>query len=209
MKQYQNKYNTTDTFTSKDGKSISYQDVCEGIYANVRTYAVRNGKSFQDGDMDDVLQDAVVKAIVSHGSYDSSKGASPKTWGSRIADNCEKDAFTREMTRIARYSSLDDNAEDNGKVERYVFFRHRGDENEADRLLRTDEAKTYIEQTIESLNGDYKTIIRMKSRGMDTEEIAETLNWDVDTVYRKTCRARKAFAKALGNGFLSEYGYAI
>lgn len=207
MKQYKNQYKTTDTFTCKDGKCISYEDVFKGIDNNVRAYAARNGKNYEAGDMNDVFQDAAVKAIVSHGSYDSTKRANPTTYGSRITDNCEKDAFTREMTHNVRYTSLDDNAEDNGAADRYVFIRHRGDEYEADRLLRTEEANAYIEQTIESLNGDYKMLIRMKIRGMDTEEIAQTLNWDVDTVYRKSCRARKALAKALGKDFLGEYGY--
>jgi len=208
MNKYKNHTETTATFTSINGTIVRYEDIFKGIEANTRAYAARNGKSYEGGDMDDIFQDAALKAIAYHSSYDCGKKASPATYGSRIADNCERDAFKGDMRRAATFTSLEPDFEEDGReADRYMFSGYNGDEFEADRAIFSKEAEDYILRKLATLPEDYRTVIGMKSDGMDSEEIAESLDWDKDKVYRTLCRARKAFAWALGRRFLEEYGF--
>jgi len=208
MKKHVNHSETTATFTTSNGTTVRYQDVFKGIESYARAYAARNGRSYADGDMDDIFQDAALKAVAYHNSYDSDKKANPGTYGSRIAGNCTIDAFKSDMRHAVTFTSLEsDFEEDERKADRYMFSGYNGDEFEADRSLRENEAADYIEEKIATLSEDYRTVISLARRDMDTEDIAETLDWDKDKVYRTLCRARAALAKALGKDFLRENGF--
>jgi len=209
MKKYSNHSETTATFTTSSGATVKYQDVFKGIEASVRAYAARYGKSYENGDMDDVFQDAALKAIAYHQGYDASKKATPGTYGSRIAANCEIDAFKGDMRYEATFTSLESDFEDDEhKAERCMFSGYKGDEFEADRTLRENEAADYIEEKIASLTGDYRTVINLAKQGYDTDDIAEALDWDKNKVYRTLCRARAALATSLGKDFLMENGFS-
>ena len=195
-------------FTAADGKSYSVEDVLKGINDNCRVYAAKNGKDFEGGDMNDTFQNSAMKFWVSKGSYDPSKGAGPSTYGSRIAGNCEKDEYKKEMNRRSRFFSIEAAEEAGCCWEAESTTTYRAEEFEADYDIRKTEAEEYINATIVGLNEDYRTVIGLLSKGYDSEEIANTLVWDINKTYRTCCRARKALAKALGREFLAENGFS-
>lgn len=200
--------NTTDTFTTADGTTVKYEDIFRGILSNVEYYAVTGGRGLGEAAMKDIFQNAALKAIVSHGTYDPRKGARPVTWGSRIAGNCEKDTFNSETRHGATFSSLEEMEEEGRPVDACVICGHRGDEYEADAEIRAEEAEAHIMDKVENLCENYRLVIGLKIQGLKDSEMAEVMGWKPEKVHRTLCRARKALAMALGEEFMSEHGVA-
>ena len=207
-KKYRNQYATDEMFTAANGMEFRAEEVFKGIQDNCRVYAAKNGRDFEGGDMEDIFQDCALKFWGSRGSYNPSKGASLRTYGARIARNRECDAYHKEMSRLSRFSSIEDFSERGYQWESDCTVNCRSDEFDADFDIRRSEASEYIREKIEGLNDDYRTVITLLTEGYCPDEIAERFGWDMNRTYRTCCRARKALARALGRDFLAENGFS-
>lgn len=166
---------TTDTFITADGKTARYQDIFDGIAANVRVYGFNDGKGMSREDLEDIFQDAAYKAIRSKGSYDTTRSA-PRTYGSRIAGNCEKDAFRKAARRASLFTSLEEeNDEGDVIVPTEVATAFGGGGFEADREVESREALSYIERKIAGLDENYRFILRLHLRGLKPKKMAEVI----------------------------------
>jgi len=199
---------TTDTFITSSGETVRYEDIFEGILKNIETYGTSGGSRLRGDTLKDIFQNAALRAVRSHGTYDESLSA-PSTWGSRIAGNCETDTFRVELKRGALFSPLGENgigAEDSVGG---AAARLSGDEYEADRSIRSAEAERYILSAIASLNESYRDIITLRLLGLKVSGMARVLGCPPGVASTKLCRARKALRRALGKEFLGEFGYAV
>ena len=196
---------TTDTFTTTDGQTIRYQDIFDGIAAFVQVFATKNGKGMSDEDLEDLYQTACLKAVKYHESYNP-KYASPKTYGSRIAENCAKDALRAFLRQQGTFTSMEMEGEEGDTYEPESVMGYRGDEFEADAELRSNETKSYIEGTMDLLNANYRHILELKRQGLTPKEMAEEIGCTPSVASTLLCRAKKALAKELGAHFLREYG---
>lgn len=199
---------TTDTFITSGGTAVRYSDIFEGILANVETYGKTCGGRLAGQSLEDIFQNAAMKAVRSHGTYDESRSA-PATWGSRIADHCETDSFNREFRRSVTFTSLEIPDRKAGTAVLKDTDRLAGDESEADSRIRTTEAEDYIMSRIASLNESYRHILALQLQGLRPSKMAEALGCTPGVAATTLCRARKALRRALGEQFLGEFGYAV
>lgn len=197
--------NTNETFTTADGQTVRYQDIFEGIASYIRVFATKGGSGMSDEDLEDLYQTACFKAVKYHKSFNP-KFASPKTYGSRIAENCAKDALRGFIRQRDTFTSMEMEGKDGEEFEPESVAWYRGDEFEADADVRANEAKSYIEQALDSLNVNYRYILKLHRQELSPKEMAEIIGCTPSAASTLLCRAKKALTKALGTHFLREYG---
>ena len=196
---------TTDTFTTSDGQTVRYQDIFDGIAAYVQVFATKGGRGMSDEDLENLFQTACYKAVRYHGSYNP-KFASPKTYGSRIAENCAKDALKAYIRQRDTFTSMEMENKDGDTFEPEEVAWFRGDEFEADADVRFKETESLVDEKMDSLNVNYRYILSLHLQGLTPKEMAKEIGCTPGAAATLLCRARKALAKALGTQFLREYG---
>lgn len=193
-----------DTFTAANGQVFPYADAFAAVRKKLKCGNFR--ATLSEEDMEDLYQEACIKCFRSAGSYDP--GKSPlSAYFSRIAENCGRDACRRKNRQNAafvRYGAW--NAETGEEFLNPAVAGYRGDEFEADRNLWSEEAELMCRMALDSLNERYRTVLRLHAEGAKPAEVAEVVGCTKDAAYLLLCRARKAFAKKLGPGFLAEHG---
>ena len=201
---------TNETFTTKSGKQVRYQDILVGIDNEVRRYGFKGGRGLVKEDIDDLRQDAFKKAVISKGSYDPEKCHDcPEAYGYSIAVRCEHDAFRKAARRASTFTPYEVQDEDGESHIPILFSGYRGDEFEADRDLETEEAMSYINGKIASLGKNQREVLELSIQGIKPQKIAKILGCTPNAVSSRLCRAKQALAEALGAKFLSEYGYKL
>lgn len=197
-----NDYRTNDTFISKGGNTVRYEDLFKGIYQAVEVARHRGLRS----DMaEDVYQDAALKALQSSKNFDETRGASVKTFGGRIASTKLIDNWHRTERFGEIFSDCEVTDEDGERLEPKQISSYRGDEFEADRELRTNEAMDKIGASLGKLGEIDMIIISQTIDGLKPRKIAENLNMTADAVSVRLHRIRK-FLKGDLSDLLSEYG---
>lgn len=198
----------TDTFINHDGNETCYKDVFDGILSNVRYYATRGGSGMDEDELTDIFQTAALKAVKSHGSYNRSK-SSPGTWGSRIAGNCERDAFASWQKKNSLECPMEREDNDGDDYIPSAIQSYRSEETMADRRLESDEAMQRIGDAMDSLVESYRDVLSMKADGLKPQKMAEILGCTPSAASTELFRARKALARLLGREFLAQYGIAV
>ena len=196
---------TNDTFTTTDGQIIRYEDIFDGIAAYVRVFAATRGRKMRDEDLEDLFQTACLKAIKYHGSYDP-RYANPKTYGSRIAENCANDTLRAYIRQRDVFSDMEKTNKRGQTFDIGETTLYCGAQFETDAEVLTNEAESYIEQKKGSLNENYRYVLDLHDLGLTPKEMAEEIGCTPGAAATLLCRARKALAKSLGRQFLSDYG---
>jgi RNA polymerase sigma factor (sigma-70 family) len=194
---------TTDTFTTTDGKTVRCEEILEGAAKSVLCNGIKRGMSRED--MEDTFQDACYKAWKYRKSYNP-KFSSARTYGSRIADNCGKDKLEKVARLRNHFSSWVAQDKDGDDCVRMSVAGYRGDEYEADRVIRTEEAMAFIESAMARLSENHRYILGLHLKGLKPKKMAEQIGCTSGAAATLLCRARKALARELGREFLSEYG---
>ena len=198
---------TNETFTTASGKIVRFEDIFVGIDNELRRYEWHGGKEMLPEDLENLRQDAFVKAIVaSKGSYDPEKCRCPQAYGAAIARMCERDAFCKSVKRSQHFTAFEYGNEDKWESIPYKFSGYRGDEFEADRELKTKEAMSFIWDKMAKLGESYRKVLKLSLAGYTSKEISNLLGCSVSAVHSRLFKARKAFAAALGPEFLAQYG---
>ena len=200
----------TDTkavFTAVNGQKVNLQDVLESIRISVEVFRSKYCREMGDDDLADIFQDAALKTLKASSRYDPFR-SSPRTWGSRIAGNCQIDAARHRSRHNKCFRPLSDLDGNGDEYESAPIAGYRGDEFEADSAVITEQSMARINAGIDSLNENYQLVIRMTAEGMKPKKIAEMIGCKAGTVSTLLCRARKALAAVLGPDFLSDYGIA-
>jgi RNA polymerase sigma factor (sigma-70 family) len=196
---------TTDTFTTNDGLIIRYQDMFDGAADYLQVFATTRGSRMSDEDIEDIYQTACLKIVKYHESY-KPQLASPKTFGSRIAENCAKDALKAYIRKRSAFSALEREDEDGKSYEPKILAWYRGNEFEADADVRMNELVSFIKEKMGTLNVNYQTILDLASQDLTPKKMAEEIGCTPGAAATLLCRARKALVKAFGEEFASEYG---
>lgn len=187
------------TFTTKSGKTVNCMPIFEGIVNQVGAYATEGGKDMSVEDLEDIRQDAFKKALTSCGAFDPEKSnGCPQAYGASISRRLERDAFRKANARKARFSSLDD-----------LSYEMGGEAQGADSVLESSEAVSYILRKLSKMGENHRTILEMARQDCTADEIAEMLGCSLNAVYIRLHKARKAFAAALGQEFMSRCGYRL
>ena len=200
----QKSYSTTtdECFVTRDGKTVRYQEILEGIDRVVGSIP---GLSRED--REDLFQEAALGVIRSRAGFDPERGnRCPQAYGAMAARNCAKDAYAKAGRRGVPLSSLEVEDEDGDTCVPIRITGYRGDEYEADRALAAKEVRAYVEEKLLSLNERYRTAIRLGRSGLKPRHMAVLLGCTPSVASLTLHRARKALRRALGAKFLSEYG---
>lgn len=197
--------NTNATFTTANGETVSYQEIFESVRKNIEIYSRACGRALSAEELEDLFQDAILKALKYCRTFDSSKSQA-KTWAGRITVNAQRDAYRERNRRLARFVHIPTQSdEDEHKV---TFIDRVSGGYSADREVEGKEAVDRIMSAISSLNENYQFILSLQLEGMKPKKMAELIGCTADAAATLLCRARKALKKALGTQFLSEYGIA-
>lgn len=196
--------NTKATFTTANGEPVSYQEIFNSVRCSVEIYGKANGYLLNAEDLEDLFQDAILKALKYSKSFNPAKSQA-KTWASKIAGNCQKDAYKGLIKRYSTFQPYESRNWDGDEyIDSYVEFASGGDK--ADREVESNEALERIQNAIDSLHESARLIISLQLEGMKPKKMAEFIGCSADAASVLLCRARKALKKALGKAFLAEYG---
>ncbi|WP_028864650.1 RNA polymerase sigma factor RpoE [Psychromonas aquimarina] len=153
--------------------------------ANILTRYVRNS-----GDIADVTQEVFIKVYKSLPSF---RGDSAfYTWLYRITVNTAKNYLTSQGRRppASDIDAMEADSYDGGDALREV--------DDPEGILRSQEIKSVILDTIEQLPAELKSAITLRElEGMSYEEIAHIEDCPIGTVRSRIFRAREAIDKQL------------
>lgn len=201
-----NIYTTTNaTFTTANGETVSYQEIFESVRISVEIYGRTKGRDLSAEELEDLFQDAILKALKYRGSFDP-RMSQAKTWANHIAFNAQIDAFgahSKLFTNRVDLEMLDEDGEPDG-----YLFDYISDGYSADREMEGCEAMDRIMNAIGSLNENYQFIISLRLEGMTPKKMAECIGCSAKMAATLLFRARTALKKQLGKRFLAEYGIA-
>lgn len=197
--------NTTDTFTAEDGTVISYQNVFEGVLANVNYLAAHGGRGLTREDIQDLAQEAFLRTVLYHGSFKPELSRKPQDFGNRVAENCKRDAFQKVGRLNDRFAPLVVTDSDGEELIPIRISGYRGDEFETDRDILTEELEDRVSSAIETLCEPYQRLVTMSLDGYKTGEIAKQLGLNPENTHTRLCRAKAALRKALGTDFKDDF----
>lgn len=198
--------NTTDTFTAANGESAAYQDIFEGILTNIRCFAATSGKRIRKEDLEDMAQDAFLKAVLYGKSFNPDKCRKPQDFGNRIAENCKVDALNSISRHDATFTDVEFRDEDGDEFAPTYISGYRGDEYEADKEVEMKETEELVCKAIETLSKDYQEVLYLSLQGYKTGEIAEQLGIEPGIAYTRLSRAKAALRKVLREEYGDEFG---
>jgi RNA polymerase sigma factor (sigma-70 family) len=170
-------------------------------------YSRTLGKGLRKEVLEEMTQETEVKAYLYWDSFDPSK-SKLETWVSRIAANCQRDVFRKEIRHAERFRPLFFYSEDGDEyINPYVDQAASG--YEADRYVESHEAQDRIRDVWDSLPENQGTILSLTvEEGLKPKQIATVIGTTSQAVSSHLYRARQNFAQGLGKEFLADNGLA-
>lgn len=151
---------------------------------NERIYRAARAILRDDGEAEDVMQEAYVNAYAHLAQFDGR--AKFSTWLTKIAIY---EALLRAK-RLARYEPLDDRAEDT--------LMPTTPSPDPERQAFGGELRTLIESAIDTLGDGYREVFMLRQvEGLSTAETADVLGVSEDVVKTRLTRARHAMQQDL------------
>jgi len=213
---------TNETVITKNGSTVRFEDILEGIRKNVEIYGYKGGSEFSEAELEDIFQTAARKAWRSVTGFDPEKcHCCPQAYGYRIASLVERDFFKKALTHkehFIPFSSVKSKNKDGKEYDTLLDIpmpkgKYHGSGLDAERCTQSAESDiisrenvSYIMGAMDSLNERYRTVIRLTAEGYKPREIAKMTGETPEVVATTLFRARKAMKSALGPEFLSEFG---
>lgn len=170
---------------------------------------------FSREDIQDMVQDTLLKAWRSIDSYDPTKGKM-STWVSRIAINCVKDEVDRRVRRIFISDSMytvkkrkdeEDLEEADEWIENpQVLEVLCGDS--ADRLAERRDFERAVHGEIHKLSGKNQRFAKMLEDGYAPRQMAAIEGCTPNAAAKRVCDIRRALRAALAD-VAGEFGFRI
>lgn len=160
---------------------------------NQRLYRVARAILRDDGEAEDVMQDAYVRAYQNLSSFEGR--AKFATWLTRITVH---EALAR-LRRRSRFQSLEGSDESNGDVMNSAISTNRSPEQET----YDGELTGVLERAVLSLSDEHRLVFMLRDvEGMSTEETAHSLSLTQENVkvrlHRAHAKLRKQLYEAVG-----------
>lgn len=175
-----------------------YLNLTRKEYENLRNFAFHTAKNtleyynandyswISDEDIDDIVSDAVTKALE---TFDATKGSSLRSWTNLIVrQKAINFLYSRHETSGITYLTEDDDEleipelTDNVTAEDEVIFR---------------ETSKRIDDVLSTLKWEDRTMFTMDRDGYTPAETAEYLNISTQNTYTRLCRTKQRISKSL------------
>lgn len=169
----------------RQGRTDAFAHVVERY--GPRLHAVLRRFFTDAGDLDDILQDALVRAYQNLDRYDASRALYP--WLRKIAVNL---ALNELQKRKRRHEIADPEP----------ALAQVADPAATDRAAREAETHRRVEAALAELPPDWAAVFRLRAfEEMGYAEIADALDVPIGTVMSRLSRARQRLAEALTDHF--------
>lgn len=175
-----------------------YQKIFRKEYENLRNFAFRTATNtleyynasdysrISDEDIDDVVSDAVIKALE---TFDATKGCSLRTWTSLIVrQKAINFLHSRHETSGITYLTEDDDE---------LEIPELADDVTAEDEVISWETSNRIDDILNTLKWEDRTVFTMDRDGYTPAETAEYLNISTQNTYAKLCRTKQKISKSL------------
>lgn len=198
---------TATTSTNSNLKTYPAEAVHKAAVKCTEIYSRTRGKGLSKEILDEMSQETEIKAFLYWGSFDPSK-SKLETWVSRIAANCQRDVFRKEMRHKERFIPLFSYSKDGDEyINSYVEQAASG--YEADRYVESREAQDRIRDVWDSLPENQGTILSLSvDEGLKPKQIATVIGTTSQAVSSQLYRVRQNVAQGLGEEFLADNGLA-
>lgn len=175
-----------------------YQNLTRKEYENLRNFAFRTAKKtleyynasdyswISDEDIDDIVSDAVTKVLE---TFDATKGCSLRSWTSLIVRQ-KAINFLRSRHETFGITYL---TEDDDELE----IPELADNVTAEDEVISWETSNRIDDILNALKQDDRTVFTMDRDGYTPAETAEHLNISTQNTYTKLCRIKQKISKSL------------
>lgn len=176
----------------------NYQKITRKEYENLRNFAFRTAKNtleyynasdyswISDEDIDDIVSDAVIKAFE---TFDATKGCSLRTWTNLIVrQKAINFLHSRHETSGITYLTEDDDE---------LEIPELADNVTAEDEVISWETSNRIDDILNTLKQDDRTVFTMDRDGYTPAETAEYLNISTQNTYTKLCRIKQKISKSL------------
>lgn len=176
----------------------NYQKITPKEYDNLRAFAFRTAKNtleyynasdyswISDEDIDDIVSDAVIKVLE---TFDATKGCSLRTWTNLIVrQKAINFLHSRHETSGITYLT-----EDNDELE----IPELADNVTAEDEVISWETSNRIDDILNTLKWEDRTVFTMDRDGYTPAETAEYLNISTQNTYTKLCRTKQRISKSL------------
>ncbi|MCI7663913.1 MAG: RNA polymerase sigma factor [Bacteroides sp.] len=175
-----------------------YPKINQKEYDNLRAFAFRTAKNtleyynasdyswISDEDIDDIVSDAVIKAFE---TFDVTKGCSLRTWTNLIVrQKAINFLLSRHETSGITYLTEDDDE---------LEIPELADNVTAEDEVISWETSNRIDDILNTLKQDDRTVFTMDRDGYTPAETAEYLNISTQNTYTKLCRIKQKISKSL------------
>lgn len=176
----------------------NYQNLTRKEYENLRNFAFHTAKNtleyynasdyswISDEDIDDIVSDAVTKALE---TFDATKGSSLRSWTSLIVrQKAINFLHSRHETSGITYLTEDDDE---------LEIPELADNVTAEDEVISWETSNRIDDILNTLKQDDRTVFTMDRDGYTPAETAEYLNISTQNTYTKLCRIKQKISKSL------------
>ena len=167
-------------------------------YENLRNFAFRTAKNtlehynasdyswISDEDIDDIVSDAFTKVLE---TFDATKGSSLRSWTSLIVrQKAINFLHSRHETFGITYLTEDDDE---------IEIQELADNVTAEDEVISWETSNRIDDILNTLKQDDRTVFTMDRDGYTPAETAEYLNISTQNTYTKLCRIKQKISKSL------------
>ena len=185
---------------------ISTANYAVSHFAHVFCGKMCNRYFFSPQDLEDIAGNVIMKAWRSWDRYNP-EVASVKTWVSRIAINCVKDAVDYKIKRLPISGSLSAQNEDEEEFDAFeVCDKKRGfntgiqerfSEYEADRDINRREFERCVSDEVGRLSEKNQRFVYMLKEGYSRKEMVAQDGGSANAVYKRVFDIRKALKDAI------------
>jgi len=173
----------------------NFQTIYQEFYPKILRYLTR-----VIGDKDeaeDYTQEVFIRVNAGLSNFEGR--SSMATWIYKIATNLANDRFRSAAFQKGTKQTIDGELKEDIIADKNVWTEEV--ESVADQQLSRKEMNSCIRRYVDSLHESYKYIfILSEYEGLKNQEIASTLNLNLDTVKIRLHRARTQLKKKLGKG---------
>lgn len=175
-----------------------YQNLTRKEYENLRNFAFHTAKNtleyynasdyswISDEDIDDVVSDAVIKALE---TFNATKGCSLRSWTSLIVRQ-KAINFLRSRHETFGITYL------TGEEDELEIPELANNVTAEDEVISW-ETSNRIDDILNTLKQDDRTVFTMDRDGYTPAETAEYLNISTQNTYTKLCRIKQKISKSL------------